>query len=234
MTPTDKVLGQLAAINTFIENFPMSILDMKHGKVYTSIFEYVIDVLNACGVDTNEIIEFLLSKIYGIEDSINGGIEAFYERLKNGEIVVEEQNEFLETLESGIKGVLMGLLSSVFTCSAIPILPNKVFDAPNPQSFNDLQDKSAFKYLTNGSFEPIVIPKSAIDPMGILDVNPTSDMGRLFYATNSRDVYYKKVYKSIESAHTITKTATVSKDKTVTKVVREEEALYEKNYTIFW
>ena len=185
MTSTDRVLGQLAAINTFIENFPMSILDMMHGKVYTSVFEFLIDVLNACGVDTNEIIEFLLSKIYGIEESINGGIEGFYEKIKNGEIIVEEQNEFLEALETGIKGVLMGLLSSVFTCSAIPILPNKVFDAPNPDSFNGKQNSSAFNCLTKDLFEPILIPKSAIDPMGILDINPNSEAGRLFYSTNS-------------------------------------------------
>ncbi len=232
MTSTDRILGQLAAINTFIENFPMSILDMMHGKVYTSVFEFLIDVLNACGVDTNEIIEFLLSKIYGIEESINGGIEGFYEKIKNGEIIVEEQNEFLEALETGIKGVLMGLLSSVFTCSAIPILPNKVFDAPNPDSFNGKQNSSAFNCLTKDLFEPILIPKSAIDPMGILDINPNSEAGRLFYSTNSKDVYYRKVFKPIESAHTVTKTATVSKENTVTKVVSVEENLYDNNYEI--
>ena len=117
MTPTDKVLGQLAAMQTFIENFPMSILDMMHGKVYTSIFDFLIDVLNACGVDTNEIVDFLLSEIYGIEESINGNIEDVYEQLKNGEISINTQNEFLQGLENGIKGVLMGLLSSIFTCS---------------------------------------------------------------------------------------------------------------------
>ena len=116
MTPTDRVLGQLAAIQTFIENFPMSILDMMHGKTYTSIFDFLIDVLNACGVNTNEIIDYLLSEIYGVEASINGSIAGFYEQIKNGEIELEEQNEFMEGLEMGIKSVLMALLSSIFTC----------------------------------------------------------------------------------------------------------------------
>ena len=58
MTPTDKVLGQIAAMSTFIENFPMSILDMMQGKTYTSIFDFMIDVLVACGVDINDILMY--------------------------------------------------------------------------------------------------------------------------------------------------------------------------------
>ena len=36
----------------------------------------------------------------------------------------------MESLETGIKGVFMALLSSIFTCPAIPILPNKVLEYP--------------------------------------------------------------------------------------------------------
>ena len=59
MTPTDKVLGSIAAIQTLIENFPMSILDNIHGKTYTSLFDFMVDVLNACGVNTNDILDYL-------------------------------------------------------------------------------------------------------------------------------------------------------------------------------
>ena len=57
MSSTAKVLGTIGALNTLIENFPMSILDLFKGKTYTSVFEFIIDVLYACGVPTNEIIE---------------------------------------------------------------------------------------------------------------------------------------------------------------------------------
>ena len=53
MNPTDKLLGNIAAINTFIDNFPMSSLDMMHGKAYSSICDFMIDVWAACGVDIN-------------------------------------------------------------------------------------------------------------------------------------------------------------------------------------
>lgn len=226
MTPTDRVLGQLAAIQTFIENFPMSILDMMHGKTYTSIFDFLIDVLNACGVNTNEIIDYLLSEIYGVEASINGSIAGFYEQIKNGEIEIEEQNEFMESLEMGIKGVFMALLSSIFTCSAIPILPNKVFDKPNPNSFKGKTNTLGYTLLSSQSFAPFIVPTSIIDPMGLLTVCPTSEDGRLFYATQGRDVYYKKEY--VETTQIIEETITTTETKTVTVTEYEEKEVYEE------
>ena len=40
---TDKVLGTIGALNTLVENFPMSILDLHKGKTYTSIFDFLMD-----------------------------------------------------------------------------------------------------------------------------------------------------------------------------------------------
>lgn len=192
MTPTDKVLGQIAAINSLIENFPMNILDMMNGKVYTSAFEFIIDLLNACGVNTNFVIEFLLEKIYGIEARFYGGIEELYNKLSTDDINIEERNEFITTLENAMKGILMSLLSSLFTCSAIPILPNKVFDAPSVEGFTGKTDTAAFKYLSLGLAEDFVLPLQLIDPMGILETCPTSREGRCLYSVEGKDYYYKK------------------------------------------
>ena len=228
MTPTDGVLGQLAAIQTFIENFPMSILDMMHGKTYTSIFDFLIDVLNACGVNTNEIIDYLLGEIYGVEASINGSIAGFYEQIKNGEIELEEQNEFMESLEMGIKGVFMALLSSIFTCSAIPVLPNKVFDKPNPDSFSGKKDTLGYKLLSSQSFAPFIVPTSIIDPMGLLTVCPTSEDGRLFYDIQGRDVYYKKEY--VETTLTIEEIIEATSEETEPVTTQREATINVLDY----
>lgn len=207
MSSTDKVLGNISAISTFIENFPMSILDCLNGKVYTSIFDFMIDVLCACGVDVNEIINNLLKEIYGIEAKVEGGIESLYDGIRAGAIEIDDQNEFMEILEYSIKGIFMGLLSSVFTCSAIPVLPNRIFDGPLKDNFNTLKNKTALNYLGNpeNKFEPFLVPTKIIDPMGLLEIGPTSDDGRLFYAIEGGDKYYKK-----EQALTlVTKTETV-------------------------
>lgn len=197
MASTDQILANLGAIQTFLENFPMSILDLWHGKVYTSVFDFIIDVLIACGVDIAEIQEKLLNEIYGIKASIEGGIEGFYAELTNGEIAVESQNEFLQGLEYSIKGILMALFSSVFTCSALPVLPNKVFDGPS-NFFDGNTNAGLLSILRGNMFKPFIIPSAVIDPMGILSICPTSTDGQFFYEVEGKDYYYRKEWVNEE------------------------------------
>ena len=227
MTPTDKVLGQIAAMSTFIENFPMSILDMMQGKTYTSIFDFMIDVLVACGVDINEIIQFLLDKIYGVEENINDGLEGFYEKLKNGAVEVNTQNEFLEGLEYAIKDIFMALLSSIYTCSAIPILPNKMFDGPNSETFED-NKSNAFGPLQvkNNEWSGLLVPTSVIDPMGLLDIDPTSTDGRMFYAIEGGDRYFKK--ELVPHTEYVKVKEIQTKDETIKVPVFAEQKLFDK------
>ena len=227
MTPTDKVLGQIAAMSTFIENFPMSILDMMQGKTYTSIFDFMIDVLVACGVDINDIIQFLLDKIYGVEENINDGLEGFYEKLKNGAVEVNTQNEFLEGLEYAIKGIFMSLLSSIFTCSAIPVLPNKMFDGPNSETFNG-NKSNAFGPLQikNNEWSGLLVPTSVIDPMGLLDIDPTSTDGRMFYAIEGGDRYFKK--ELVPHTEYVKVKEIQTKDETIKVPVFVEQKLFDK------
>ena len=227
MTPTDKVLGQIAAMSTFIENFPMSILDMLQGKTYTSIIDFMIDVLVACGVDINDIIQFLLDKIYGVEENINDGLEGFYEKLKNGAVEVNTQNEFLEGLEYAIKDIFMALLSSIYTCSAIPILPNKMFDGPNSETFED-NKSNAFGPLQvkNNEWSGLLVPTSVIDPMGLLDIDPTSTDGRMFYAIEGGDRYFKK--ELVPHTEYVKVKEIQTKDETIKVPVFVEQKLFDK------
>ena len=41
---------------------------------------------------------------------------------------------------------------------------------------------------------PFLVPTNAIDPMGMLKISPTSDIGRLLYAIEGSDIYYKKEF----------------------------------------
>ena len=226
MAPTDKVLGQIAAMSTFIENFPMSILDMMQGKTYTSIFDFMIDVLAACGVDLNDITQFLLDKIYGVEEIINGGLEDFYEKLKNGAVEVNTQNEFLEGLEYAIKGIFMALLSSIFTCSAIPVLPNKMFDGPNSETFKGNKSKAFGHLQIKDQFAPFLVPTSVIDPMGLLDIDPTSTDGRMFYAIEGGDRYYRKEW--VPHFEYVKVKEVQTKDETIEVPIFVEQNLFDK------
>ena len=230
MAPTDKVLGQIAAMSTFIENFPMSILDMMQGKTYTSIFDFMIDVLAACGVDLNDITQFLLDEIYGVEEIINDGLEGFYEKLKNGAVEVNTQNEFLEGLEYAIKGIFMALLSSIFTCSAIPVLPNKMFDGPNSETFKGNKSKAFGHLQTKDQFAPFLVPTSVIDPMGLLDIDPTSTDGRMFYAIEGGDRYYRKEW--VPHFEYVKVKEVQTKDETIEVPIFVEQNLFDKQIRV--
>lgn len=188
MSSTDKVIGAIGALSTLIENFPMSILDLlKGGKTYTSSFEFMMDVLQACGVSTDEIIGRLLEDIYSITPNIEEGLENYKDDIAKADFTKVEESKFFKGLEDGIREILNGLLASVYGCSAIPVLPNNVMDYPkyNPNS-NKLWDN----FIYPGKFE---IPIKMIDPMGLLEITPGTIDGRVYYDILGSDVYYKKI-----------------------------------------
>lgn len=190
---TDKVLGTIGALNTLVENFPMSILDLHKGKTYTSIFDFLMDVLVACGVPLNEAVEWLLEKIFSVELNLEGGLDNLQDIIARTNFKTED-SEFLNALEYSIKGVLMTLLSSTFGCSSIPVLPSKYMDYPNPDIFEKNENSNRL-VLWKNSVYPITldIPVRIIDPMGMLEITPTTTEGRVFYDIEGIDLYYKKV-----------------------------------------
>lgn len=193
MSSTSKVLGTIGALNTLIENFPMSLLDLMRGKTYTSSFEFIMDLLYACGVNTNEIVEFLLNEIYAITPNLEDGLENFHNDLTSKDFTQIKQSPFLETLEEGIKGILKALLASMYGCSAIPVLPNKVMDYPSSNYFPSSSLTLWDEFIYPATFD---IPARLIDPMGILEKTPTTSEGRIYYDIPGRDILYKKVKKT--------------------------------------
>ena len=225
MSSTNTVLGTIAAMHTFTENFPMNILDMRRGKVYTSIFDFLVDVLNACGLNIHQITDFLLEKIYGLEAGVQGNIEAFYEKIRNGEIDFNKQNEFTAELEQQLKTIILILLSGIFSCSAIPVLPNTVFDTPNENSFKGYANK-ALEALRAKEYEykTLRVNRHAIDPLGLLDICPTSHEGSLYYASTGQDKYYHKEF--VRKTEIVNELVTEVEETEVTVTRYEEVSAY--------
>ena len=72
---TTEVIGTIGAIQTLIENFPMSIFELFGNKVYTSVIDFVMDVLKQLGVSDTILVDKLIelffdvpnaSEVYGI------------------------------------------------------------------------------------------------------------------------------------------------------------------------
>lgn len=177
---TSNVLGAIGAMQTLLENFPMNILDMLRGKEYTSVFDFLLDVLKECGVNTDEVIMKVMNSIYGLDDKIEGSLQSYYDNLYASASNNDEQSKFLSGLETSIKSIIIALLASFTGCDSLPSIPNYLLDANNG------------KKISKG--DGISLPISALDAFNILSVCPTSEEGALYYAVEGEDKYYKRTF----------------------------------------
>lgn len=197
MTATGKILNNIGIIQTFIANFPMSIFDVD-GKRYTSSIEFLLDVLRACGFTNEAIVNFLITYFF----EINGDAERYtldvtlLETIARGDLT-PQKGFITNVIEPGVKAILMGILTSLFTCSALPILPNRVFDRTdfNVNGNYVMPQNIAILTSENGSNDfnyKVKIPVASIDVMGLLSISPVSKYGRLYYNVSGTTKYYKK------------------------------------------
>lgn len=184
-TETEKILGTIGAMETFIENFPMSIFDSSRPTDLKCAFDFILKILAICGVDINEIIQRILEKIFEIKTPIQGGIDSIYQAIMDLEI--NEQSKFMEGIEYAVKGVLMALLTSIFSCSVLPFLPNKYMDVGKEDSRFD-----AFREYIKNYPDKLRFPTDSFDLFGILNVHPFSKEGKLYYKIEDKDAYYAK------------------------------------------
>lgn len=173
-----KVIGTIDTMQTLVENFPMSILDLRNGPTYTSSFSFMVDVLKACGLTIERIIEYAIEEIYGYKiDSEEFSVQNLYETLDKLEI--SEQSPFVATLEDSVKAIIMSVLVSLFSCSVHPYIPTEYTDEPNRGSA--------------GGYKGMYIPTELIDYFGYFNTSPFSWQGKMYYEVEGGDVYYKKV-----------------------------------------
>lgn len=188
-----RIIGTIGAMHTLVENFPMSILDTVHGATPTTVFMFLLDILEQCNIPVQEIINRLIGKVFGINRKIQGGINTIYETINNLEI--DEESDFFIGLERGVKNILMALLASIFSCSAVPVISTKYMDTGK----KGMKDKNRAYINTLG--ETIIIPKNVLDIFGYLDVNPCSNEGKFYYSVEGGDKYYQKVKRTEIISH---------------------------------
>ena len=193
-----RVISMIDAMRTLTENFPMSILDIRQGTTYTSIFMFLIDVLQACGVNIYDIVSRLFESVYGIGVKLDGGIATIYDTIDK--IDINEQSKLLQVIEDGIKDIILALLTSIFTCSANPVIPNwcmdysEGLDEPDLSKFKEYINKA--KLLANED-SGIEIPVGLFDFYGAMSVNPFSEEGKLYFNIEGGDKFYEKKTQKI-------------------------------------
>ena len=247
MNSTDRILSNISAIKTMLENFPHNLLDNNDGKVYTSAIEFIIDLLKSCGLNDEIILDYLIGKIYGFEGQPGYTINGLYELLKSDKLTVNPQNEFVSFMEQSIKVILMSLFTNLFTCSALPVLPNKVFDYDSLKVNGEplmpsLVSGIVMENETNDYMFKLKYPVSLIDITNMLSISPTTSQGRLYYTIDGSDSYFKKelvaktrevlVQKTIELGETY-KSSRYKYDRNIAIILRYNGFLNGKRWYIF-
>lgn len=225
MNQTDRIISNIGAIKTLLENFPMGFFE-RDGKTYDSAFDFLMEIIRNCGFNDQYILTYLIGQIYGFEGQEGYTINGLYENIKRKTINIE-QNKFLSGLEVSIKYILMGLLSSIYTCSALPILPNKVFDYDGLSDFMSPEVAGiTVRNNTNDRVYKLKIPMGTIDMMGMLSISPATSNGSLYYMVDGYDVYYQKV--NAVSSYTVTEMQTIHPGETY----REKDYKFTDSYQI--
>jgi len=98
---------------------------------------------------------------------------------KTTKINHDPQSEFLDFLEDNVKGILMNILTSILSCSIIPTIPESDFDTDNNARY----------------FGPLELPLNMVDTTGMLNICPTTEIGKNFYNVDD-DMTPNTLYKS--------------------------------------
>lgn len=152
MSAENDVLAAIGAIQTVIENFPFNIYSAMNVKTYHSSMDFLTDALRTVGVSDKDIIQFVLEELIGVNDISVEKLEDMDERDEKF-----QNNGFVQGLESAFKSLLSAILANIVSCSVWPKIPQKAIDSG------------------------IDLPIKIIDPMGHMDVCPTTPSGMRMY-----------------------------------------------------
>lgn len=153
MARADEVIGKIGALQTMLRNFPMGVFS---SDIYANIkiFDFLILVLKQLGVDTEDLTQKIVELIFDVSDLTEEKIESL------------QSNPFIDKLDTSCKNIILNVIVSILSCSAVPLIP------PKNKSNADLN-------------VPITIPVDAIDPFNQLSICPTTESGKNFYCVES-------------------------------------------------
>lgn len=191
MASANRVLAEIGAMKSLIENFPMSILDDmgSQGETYDSVFKFMIDLLYSCGIDTNRIFSEILTQLYSFEyDFETEVIEGSLDK------ATKTKNTKLEGIETVLKTLLNNFFAGLFSCSITPYIPNKYFDSSSLSHGNDKLMGDTLKRDIDLRYydKDLIIPIKYIDLFDILKINPITRDGQKYYDVGAKYEYYKK------------------------------------------
>lgn len=195
------VIGHINAMQMLVKNFPMSLLDFFKGKKYDNIFDFILDVLYACGIDVEKELHNMLCKLFKVEDLHYFSPDDLYAKLANANLKVE--SKFLDGLEDAVKvAIIESLVAVLGGCSVIPEISNAHMDCIGYKKLGakfpaktKKKGESPVKMTTGDLYYGkqtcgyISIPLNRIDISGKFKISPVSPTGVCIYDLDLKQTY---------------------------------------------
>ena len=161
-----NVLSTLSSFNTLLSDFPtlltVNIVDDDSSAGAT--ISFLLDIAGLFGMTQTYLLKWLSNMLTDDEDNpVRKGI--------------------LTSIEAAIKSAIALYLTSLYTCSVDPLIPDEFL-------------RSTFTSATEGN--GIKVPVTSIDAFHLFRNCPTTDNGSIFYFDISRDSVKNALYRSTD------------------------------------
>jgi hypothetical protein len=176
------VLGEIQAIDSLVEDFPISLLSLlNQDNKYDSVIAFVLDVLDALGYDYRVLITIIIGKIFKVKLPNPYALPDAMAGMDNVEC------EWLQELEDVVKVSIVEILTALLSCNIDCEIPNWYMDSLETGYCNGMYNISK---IASGSCGNLRVPVSVIDIVGKLNICPASTIGFNYYDMGN-DVKYR-------------------------------------------
>ena len=172
------IIGFIGGSQTLIEKFPMNILNGVKGKTYTSVIDFVLDILHALGVNDRTIIKKIIQKLFKVPNFDETSSDVMKQISK-----IDLESEFLNKIEDNVKVLISNILTAILSCSVSPCIPYKFMDIYKGE-------------ILDGGF--ISVPLNLIDYSGMLNICPLDKLGKNYYNNHDDTLTVNTLYKSYD------------------------------------
>lgn len=221
---TSDVIGTIGAVQTLIENFPMSIFAIFGNKIYSDPIEFIMDVLRQLGITNRVLVDKLIELFFGVPNAIElyGDISNYTYKVINkpteeqismavevpdipepinadspNYIVISNEENETQTYyvkKAPIPTELQSEFMTGMEDSIKGIILNILVGLLSCSVIPEIPDYC----LDNNSYDRgFILTKQSFDLLNMLDINPLSEIGKNYYSgVDDESLTVNDLYKS--------------------------------------
>ena len=218
---TTEVIGTIGAVQTLIENFPMSIFELFGNKTYTNPIDFIMDVLRQLGISDAVLVDKLIELFFNVPNAVELYSDVSNYKYKYIKKPTEEQIQQAVKVDDIPTTIDSDSPNYIFIINENETKSYYRKTAPVP---TELQSEflNGIEFSVKGIIQNIltgllscsiipeipesymdtnniqfIFPKDSFDISGLLDINPLTDIGKNFYyGVDDEDLTVNNLYKT--------------------------------------